>query len=113
MILLNTNFEELIIKENSKYYIFNSNATSFRLPKLNNLNITESAYLKNLFFGGEFVFLNEFPNFEFNSVQNINNYEFDFDIEYFLEILHKKLLHYLIQKLIIIFNTIHLIKLTV
>ena len=84
MILLNTNFEELIIKENSKYYIFNSNATSFRLPKLNNLNITESAYLKNLFFGGEFVFLNEFPNFEFNSVQNINNYEFDFDIEYFL-----------------------------
>ena len=84
MILLNTNFEELIIKENSKYYIFNSNATSFRLPKLNNLNITESAYLKNLIFGGEFVFVNEFPNFEFNNVQNINNYEFDFDIEYFL-----------------------------
>jgi len=84
MILLNTNFEKLIINENSKYYFFNSNATSFRLPKLNNLNITESAYLKNLFFGGEFVFLNEFPNFEFNRVQNINNYEFDFDIEYFL-----------------------------
>ena len=84
MILLNTNFEELIINESSKYYIFNSNATSFRLPKLNNLNITESAYLKNLFFGGEFVFINEFPNFEFNRVQNINNYEFDFDIEYFL-----------------------------
>lgn len=84
MILLNTNFEELIINESSKYYIFNSNATSFRLPKLNNLNITESAYLKNLFFGGEFVFLNEFPNFEFNREQYINNYEFDFDIEYFL-----------------------------
>ena len=84
MILLNTNFEELIINESSKYYIFNSNATSFKLPKLNNLNITESAYLKNLFFGGEFVFLNEFPNFEFNRVQKINNYEFDFDIEYFL-----------------------------
>jgi len=84
MILLNTNFEKLVINENSKYYFFNSNATSFRLPKLNNLNIIESAYLKNLFFGGEFVFLNEFPNFEFNRFENINNYEFDFDIEYFL-----------------------------
>jgi len=84
IILLNTNFEKLILNDRSIYYIFNSNATSFRLPKLNNLNITESVYLKNLFFGGEFVLINEFPNFEFNRVQNINNYEFDFDIEYYI-----------------------------
>ena len=41
------------------------------LPKLNNINIIESALHKNLFFGGNFKFFTEFPSLDmFSNVDN-------------------------------------------
>ena len=65
IILLNTNFEKINLEQNTNYYFYDSNHPAWRLPKLNNLNITEAAHLKQNIFGGSFFFINEFPNLEF------------------------------------------------
>lgn len=84
IIVLNTNFEKIIIEEDTDYFFYNSNLNSYKLPSLNNMNIVESAYLKQLIFNGNFYFVNEFPNLEFfNNSFKFNNYV-HFDIEYFV-----------------------------
>lgn len=84
IIVLNTNFEKIIIEEDTDYFFYNSNLNSYKLPFLNNMNIVESAYLKQLIFNGNFYFVNEFPNLEFfNNSFKFNNYV-HFDIEYFV-----------------------------
>ena len=44
IILLNTNFEKINLEQNTNYYFYDSNHPAWRLPKLNNLNITEAAH---------------------------------------------------------------------
>ena len=64
--------------------IYDSNANSYKLPKLNELNIIESAYLKYTIFGGTYIFVSEFPNFEFFNEQWRPTDLYDFSIEYFV-----------------------------
>ena len=47
VILLNTNFDKLIIDNKTNYYFYDSNNAAWKLPKLNNFNVIEAAYLKN------------------------------------------------------------------
>ena len=84
IILLNTNFEKITLNENTNYIFYDSNHPAWKLPKLNNFNMTEAAYLKQYIFGGSFFFVNEFPNLEFHNssydYQSIHNYNFDYFI---------------------------------
>jgi hypothetical protein len=54
------------------------------LPKLNELNIIESAYLKNYLFGGHFIFISEFPNFEYFNQNWHPQDKYEYKIEYFI-----------------------------
>jgi len=83
IILLNTNFDKLIIDNKTNYYFYDSNNTAWKLPKLNNFNVVEAAYIKNNIFGGNFSFINYFPNLEFHNekIEIYNN--FSYEIEYF------------------------------
>lgn len=84
VILLSTNFEKIIINNDTGYFFYDSNSTAFRLPKLNHLNIIESAYLKNNIFGGNFYFLNEFQNLEFDNRKPKLTNSFNYEIKYFI-----------------------------
>ena len=66
IIILSNNFEKVILNDHTNYFFYDSNSPAYKLPKLNNLNIVESSYLKNHIFGGKFIYINEFPNLEFN-----------------------------------------------
>ena len=83
VILLNTNFDKLVIDNKTNYYFYDSNNTAWRLPKLNNFNVVEAAYIKNKIFGGNFNFINYFPNLEFHNEEIEVNNNFSYDIEYF------------------------------
>ncbi len=83
IILLNTNFEKLNINYETNYYFYDSNNSAWRLPRLNNLNVIEAAYLKNRIFGGCFTFVNNFPNLEFHNEKITVNNNFSYQIEYF------------------------------
>ena len=74
IILLNTNFEKINLEENTNYYFYDSNHPAWKMPKLNNLNITEAAYLKQKIFGGSFFFINDFPNLEIKYHKTTSNY---------------------------------------
>ena len=68
-----------------RHYIFyDSNSISYKLPKLNELSIIESAYLKNYIFGGNFIFISDFPNFAFFNYQWQPTNDYNYDIEYFI-----------------------------
>ena len=84
VILLSNNFEKININNDTGYFFYDSNSTAYRLPKLNQLNIIESAYLKNSIFGGNFYFLNEFQNLEFDNTKPKLKNEFDYEIKYFI-----------------------------
>ena len=83
IIILSNNFEKIILNENTNYFFYDSNSPAYKLPKLNNLNIVESSFLKNHIFGGKFIYINEFPNLEFNDFYKFNIQEVDYDIEYY------------------------------
>jgi len=85
IILLNTNFEKINLEQNTNYYFYDSNHPAWRLPKLNNLNITEAAHLKQNIFGGSFIFINEFPNLEFYNQPFDYKEEHNYELEYFIE----------------------------
>ena len=82
-ILLNTNFDKLIIDSKTNYYFYDSNNSAWKLPKLNNFNVVEAAYIKNKIFGGNFSFINYFPNLEFHNEKLEINNNFTYEIEYF------------------------------
>lgn len=83
IILLNTNFDKLIIDNKTNYYFYDSNNAAWKLPKLNNFNVVEAAYIKNKIFGGNFSFINYFPNLEFHNEKVEINSNFSYEIEYF------------------------------
>ena len=83
IIILSNNFEKVILNEHTNYFFYDSNSPAYKLPKLNNLNIVESSYLKNHIFGGNFIYINEFPNLEFNDFYKFNIQEIDYGIEYY------------------------------
>ena len=85
IILLNTNFEKINLKQNTNYYFYDSNHPAWRLPKLNNLNITEAAHLKQNIFGGSFFFINEFPNLEFYNQPFEYKGDHNYELEYYIE----------------------------
>lgn len=84
IILLSTNFEKINIENDVNYIFYDSNSSAYKLPKLNELNIIESAYLKNAVFGGHFLFISEFPNFEYFNQRWIPKEIYDYKIEYFV-----------------------------
>ena len=83
IILLNTNFDKLIIDNKTDYYFYDSNNSAWKLPKLSNFNVVEAAYIKNKIFGGNFSFINYFPNLEFHNEKIEINNNFSYEIEYF------------------------------
>ena len=83
IILLNTNFDKLIIDNKTNYYFYDSNNTAWKLPKLNNFNVVEAAYIKSNIFGGNYSFINYFPNVEFHNKKIEINNNFYYEIEYF------------------------------
>ena len=83
IILLNTNFEKVNIDTKTIYHFYDSNNTAWKLPRLNHLNVVESAYIKNNIFGGNFKFINYFPNLEFHNEKITVDNNFLFEIEYF------------------------------
>ena len=83
IIILSNNFEKIILNDHTNYFFYDSNSPAYKLPKLNNLNIVESSYLKNHIFGGTFIYINEFPNLEFNDFYKFNIQEIDYGIEYY------------------------------
>ena len=85
IILLNTNFEKIILEEDTNYYFYDSNHPAWKMPKLNNFNMTEAAYLKHNIFGGSFFFINEFPNLEFHNSSYDYRYLHEYDLEYFID----------------------------
>ena len=84
IIVLSNNFEKINIVNNTNYIFYDSNSISYKLPKLNELSIIESAYLKNYIFGGNFIFISEFPNFEFFNYQWQPTNDYNYEIEYFI-----------------------------
>ena len=83
VILLNTNFDKLIIDNKTNYYFYDSNNAAWKLPKLNNFNVVEAAYIKNKIFGGNFSFINYFPNLEFHNEKVEIKNNLSYEIEYF------------------------------
>ena len=83
IIILSNNFEKVILNDHTNYFFYDSNSPAYKLPKLNNLNIVESSYLKNHIFGGKFIYINEFPNLEFNDFYKFNIEEINYGIEYY------------------------------
>ena len=73
---------------------FRSNNAAWKLPKLNNFNVVEAAYIKNKIFGGNFSFINYFPNLEFHNEKVEINNNFSYEIEYFTGIAFKIVLIY-------------------
>ena len=85
IILLNTNFEKINLEEDTNYYFYDSNHPAWKMPKLNNLNMTEAAYLKQSIFGGSFCFINEFPNLEYHNSTYSYQADHDYELEYFID----------------------------
>ena len=98
VILLSNNFEKIIINNDTGYFFYDSNSSAYRLPKLNQLNIIESAYLKNNIFGGNFYFLNEFQNLEFDNRKPKLTNVFNYEIKYFISSSIKNSFHLLFNK---------------
>ncbi len=68
------NFNLFKINRDVTYSFYDTNNISYNLPKLNNINIIESVLYKNLLFGGDFKFYNEFPSLDlFNNIDNFTN----------------------------------------
>ena len=84
IIVLSNNFEKINIVNDTNYIFYDSNSISYKLPKLNELSIIESAYLKNYIFGGDFIFISEFPNFEFFNYEWEPTDKYNYEIEYFI-----------------------------
>ena len=98
VILLSNNFEKINIVNDTGYFFYDSNSATFKLPKLNQLNIIESAYLKNNIFGGNFYFLNEFQNLEFDNRKPKLTNVFNYEIKYFISSSIKNSFHLLFNK---------------
>ena len=83
VIILSNNFNYLNITNKVMFHFYDTNNISYKLPKLNGINIIELAILKNNIFGGNFRFYNIFPTLDmFNSYDHYENFIIENDITY-------------------------------
>jgi len=83
IIILSNNFNYLNINDNVIFHFYDTNNIAYKLPKLNSLNIVEAAVYKNMIFGGNYIFYNNFPTLDiFNSIDHIKNIEINNDVTY-------------------------------
>ena len=61
IVILSNNFNYFNITNDVVFHFYDTNNISYKLPKLNGVNIVELAILKNKIFGGNFKFYNIFP----------------------------------------------------
>ena len=61
IVILSNNFNYFNITDDVVFHFYDTNNISYKLPKLNGVNIIELAILKQKIFGGNFKFYNIFP----------------------------------------------------
>ena len=61
IVILSNNFNYFNITDDVVFHFYDTNNISYKLPKLNGVNIIELAILKQKIFGGNFRFYNIFP----------------------------------------------------
>ena len=61
IVILSNNFNYFNITNDVEFHFYDTNNISYKLPKLNGINIIELAILKQKVFGGNFNFYNIFP----------------------------------------------------
>ena len=61
IVILSNNFNYFNITNDVEFHFYDTNNISYKLPKLNGINIIELAILKQNIFGGNFNFYNIFP----------------------------------------------------
>ena len=61
IVILSNNFNYFNITDDVVFHFYDTNNISYKLPKLNGINIIELAILKQKIFGGNFNFYNIFP----------------------------------------------------
>ena len=61
IVILSNNFNYFNITNDVEFHFYDTNNISYKLPKLNGINIIELAILKQKIFGGNFNFYNIFP----------------------------------------------------
>ena len=83
IVILSNNFNYFHITNDVMFHFYDTNNISYKLPKLNGLNIVELALLKNKIFGGNFRFYNIFPALDmFNSYDHYQDFKIKDDITY-------------------------------
>jgi len=83
IIILSNNFNYFEVEGDTVFHFYDTNNIAFNLPKLNSMNIVELAVYKNMIFGGDFIFYNNFPALDiFNSIQHINKIDIDNKVTY-------------------------------
>ena len=83
IVILSNNFNYFNISNNVEFHFYDTNNISYKLPKLNGLNIIELAILKQKSFGGNFKFYNIFPALDmFDSYEHYEEININNDITY-------------------------------
>ena len=73
IVILSNNFNYFNITDDVVFHFYDTNNISYKLPKLNGVNIIELAILKQNIFGGNFKFYNIFPALDM--FDSYNHYE--------------------------------------
>ena len=83
IVILSNNFNYFNISNDIIFHFYDTNNISYKLPKLNGVNIVELAILKNKIFKGNFKFYNVFPALDmFNSYDHYQEYNLKNDVTY-------------------------------
>ena len=83
IVILSNNFNYFNITNDVVFHFYDTNNISYKLPKLNGVNIVELAILKNKIFGGNFKFYNIFPALDmFDSYEHYEDININNDITY-------------------------------
>ena len=83
IIILSNNFNYFEVEDGTIFHFYDTNNIAFNLPKLNSLNIVEVAVYKNMSFGGNFIFYNNFPALDiFDSIQHIKKIDIENKVTY-------------------------------
>ena len=83
IVILSNNFNYFMISNDVEFHFYDTNNISYKLPKLNGINIIELAILKHKIFGGNFKFYNIFPALDmFDSYEHYEEINIKNDITY-------------------------------
>ena len=83
IVIISNNFNYFNISNDVEFHFYDTNNISYKLPKLNGLNIIELAILKQKSFGGNFKFYNIFPALDmFDSYEHYEEININNDITY-------------------------------